>query len=58
MYVCNNWGGGNILLDLRLEAMTIQFVVLSVVTPHSDVVGHQCFRGSCCIHPQGEVSGI
>jgi hypothetical protein len=26
--------------------------------PCSVVVGHQCFRGPCCFHLQGEVAGI
>jgi len=29
--------------------MKIQVVVFWVVTPYSDVVGYQCFRGPCCL---------
>jgi len=32
-------------------------VILWVMTLHSDVVQHQHFRGSCCLHLQGEVNG-
>jgi hypothetical protein len=33
----------------------IQVKVLWVVMPWSIVVGYQCFRGSCCLHLEGEV---
>jgi hypothetical protein len=36
----------------------IQVVVFGVVTPCSDVVGYQRFGGPCCVHLQGEVSGL
>jgi hypothetical protein len=41
----------------RLEIFTVMktHVVFWVVTPYSDVVGYQYFRGPCCLHLQGEV---
>jgi hypothetical protein len=47
----------NYFTDVRFEALTavkIQ-VVFWVVMPCSVVVGYQCFRGSCQLHPEGEV---
>jgi len=32
--------------------MKIQVKILWIVTPCSDVVGHQCFGGPCCLHIQ------
>jgi hypothetical protein len=39
-------------------AVKIQVEFLWVVTPCSDVVGHQRFGGSCCIHLQGEAKSL
>jgi len=41
----------------RLEIFTVmKFYVMFfwVITPCSDAVGHQCFRGPCCLylHPE------
>jgi len=43
---------------MRLEFLTgmkIQVEALWVMTPCSDVVGYQRFRGTCCLHFRGEV---
>jgi hypothetical protein len=43
---------------MRVEVLTvveIQIEVFWVVMLCSVVVGYQCFRGSCCLHVQGEV---
>jgi len=44
---------------MRFEVFTpkIQVEVFWVVTPCSVVVVHQSFRGPCCLHLQGEVTG-
>jgi hypothetical protein len=40
--------------------MVMMFQVESfwVVMPHNVVTGYQCFRGSCCLHFQGEEASI
>jgi len=41
-----------------LEAFTaviFQVTVFWDITPCSVVVGYQCFRGPCCLQPQGEI---
>jgi len=46
--------------EVRFVLKNIEMVqekVLCVVTPCSVVVRYQCFRGSCCLHHQGEVNG-
>jgi len=35
---------------------SIQVAVFCVMTPCSDVVGYQNFRGPCCLHLKGEVN--
>jgi hypothetical protein len=48
-------------MDTTFETFTVvifQVKVLWVVLPCSVMVGHQCFRGPCCLCPQGEVAGV
>jgi hypothetical protein len=42
-------------LDLFKQKLSLPAVVFWVMTPCSDVVGHQRFGGPCCLHLQGEV---
>jgi hypothetical protein len=49
-----------LIVSTRLEvftAMKIHVKFFWVVTLCSVVVGYQCFRGPCCLHLQGEVTG-
>jgi len=46
--------GGHDSFETSMEVM-FQVEVFWVVTPCSEVVGYQRFRGPCCIHLQGEV---
>jgi len=39
-------------------AVIFQVEVLCVVTPCCVVLGHRRFRGTCCLHVQGENSTI
>jgi len=42
---------------VKCAIQTFQVVIFWVVTPCTDVVQYQCFRGPCCLHLQGEVNG-
>jgi hypothetical protein len=39
-------------------AMEIHVMVFWVMTPCSNMVGHQCFRGPCCLHLQYPVTSL
>jgi hypothetical protein len=42
--------------DCSFQCM-FHYVVFWVMIPCSDVVEHQCFRRSCCLHLQGKLNG-
>jgi hypothetical protein len=46
----------NMMWDLRYSQWwRFYAVVFWVMTPYSDMVGYQCFRGPCCFHLKGKV---